>query len=247
MFFDLARSVLVGHRMNDIQPSLLPRIHCFIDFDGTISVEDTTDLLLEQFAEPEWRSVEAAWERGEFGSRECMSKQVELLRAEPARLDLFADTMQLDGGFVPFVEGLQTTGIAVTIVSDGLDRVISRALAGLQIALPVLANNLRSSGGDRWHLACPHAADSCRVGAAHCKCASLDRTSAGTLRVLIGDGRSDFCAASTADMVFAKGRLADYCREAGITHRRFQTFADMPLLFAEWLSDIATLESIPLP
>jgi 2,3-diketo-5-methylthio-1-phosphopentane phosphatase len=229
--------------MNDIQPLLPPRIHCFIDFDGTISVADTTDLLLEQFAEPEWQTIEAAWERGEFGSRECMSRQVELLRVEPARLDLFASRLRLDDGFVPFVESLQASGIAVTILSDGLDRVIAGALK--QIDLPVLANSLRTCGGDRWRLECPHTSENCRAGAAHCKCASLDRTPADMVRVLIGDGRSDFCAASTADMVFAKGRLADHCRETGITHRAFDTFADMPRLFADWL-DAVTLQAAPL-
>src|SRR4051812_17596784 len=42
------------------------------DFDGTISLRDVTDSLLERFGRPGWRELEQAWERGEIGSRECM-------------------------------------------------------------------------------------------------------------------------------------------------------------------------------
>ena len=36
-------------------------VRVFVDFDGTISLEDTTDVILERFADPEWRKVEAEW------------------------------------------------------------------------------------------------------------------------------------------------------------------------------------------
>jgi 2-hydroxy-3-keto-5-methylthiopentenyl-1-phosphate phosphatase len=46
------------------------RVRVFVDFDGTISLEDTTDVILERFADPEWRKVEAEWLAGIIGSRE---------------------------------------------------------------------------------------------------------------------------------------------------------------------------------
>lgn len=227
-------------------PPIEPSIECFIDFDGTISLEDTTDLLLAQFAEPAWRRVEAAWERGVIGSRECMSRQVELLRVDPVMLDLFANCLCIDPAFVPFVVALRESGVTVTIVSDGLDRVIAHALKRYGLALPVLANELVPVAGDRWQLDCPHASESCRASSAHCKCASFDRAPDSALRVLIGDGRSDFCAASIADMVFAKGKLADHCRANGITHRAFGSFADLPPLFSDWLANVHAVQSAQL-
>lgn len=232
--------------MNKIDLLPLPPVECFIDFDGTISLEDTTDLLLAQFAEPEWRTVEAAWERGAIGSRECMMQQVELLRVEPVMLDLFAGCLRIDPGFVRFVEALQATGISVTIVSDGLDRVIAHALKGYGLGLPVLANELIHAGGNRWQLGCPHASTGCRASSAHCKCASFDRAPDSALRVLIGDGRSDFCAASIADMVFAKGKLADHCRANRITYRSFGNFTDLPPLFSDWLANAMAVQSTHL-
>jgi 2-hydroxy-3-keto-5-methylthiopentenyl-1-phosphate phosphatase len=46
-------------------------VRVFVDFDGTISLEDTTDVILERFADPEWRKVESEWLAGIIGSREC--------------------------------------------------------------------------------------------------------------------------------------------------------------------------------
>src|SRR2546425_827163 len=39
------------------------------DFDGTISLLDVTDTLLNRFGKPGWQELEDAWERGEIGSR----------------------------------------------------------------------------------------------------------------------------------------------------------------------------------
>ena len=64
-----------------------PNWRVLVDFDGTIAPDDPTDRLLERFADPAWLEVEAAWQRGEVSSRECLSRQVALLRATPEALD----------------------------------------------------------------------------------------------------------------------------------------------------------------
>src|SRR5258708_24791411 len=56
------------------------------DFDGTISLLDVTDTLLNRFGKPGWQELEDAWERGEIGSRECMKGQVALLDMDEAEL-----------------------------------------------------------------------------------------------------------------------------------------------------------------
>ncbi len=50
--------------------------------------------------------------------------------------------------------------------------------------------------------------------------------------LVIGDGQSDMCVAATADFVFAKGRLVEYCERNGIAHARFDRFAELPQLLA---------------
>jgi len=56
---------------------------------------------------------------------------------------------------------------------------------------------------------------------------------------VIGDGKSDMCVASTADFVFAKASLADYCETNNIPYARFDTFAELPALLAKLPQGIA--------
>ena len=65
------------------------------DFDGTISLLDVTDTLLNRFGKPGWQELEDAWERGEIGSRECMKGQVALLDMSESELNLHARELRV--------------------------------------------------------------------------------------------------------------------------------------------------------
>src|ERR1700694_2372479 len=93
-----------------------------IDFDGTIALEDTTDLLLERFADPLWRQVESDWVAGRIGSRECLSRQIDLVHASEADLDQLADGVAVDPGFADFVAAGRALGLRMVIGSDGFER-----------------------------------------------------------------------------------------------------------------------------
>lgn len=211
--------------------------HIFVDFDGTITLEDTTDLILERFAAPAWREVEQAWVRGEIGSRECMARQVALLRATPEMLDSFSATLRVDPGFVAFARLCAELGLPLTILSDGLDRVARHVSKIIGADLPVVSNQLLADGDEAWRLRFPHAREDCPVAAGNCKCARLagpvPNAPCGT--VLIGDGRSDFCGAAQADFVFAKGSLAAHCQRHEVPHVEFTSFADLAPEFLAWL------------
>ena len=86
-----------------------------IDFDGTIALEDTTDLILERFADPLWRQVESDWVAGKIGSRECLSRQIDLVRASKSELDEFADGVVVDPAFGDFVVAGRALGLRMVI------------------------------------------------------------------------------------------------------------------------------------
>jgi 2-hydroxy-3-keto-5-methylthiopentenyl-1-phosphate phosphatase len=44
----------------------------------------------------------------------------------------------------------------------------------------------------------------------------------GRIVIYVGDGLSDKCAASEADVVFAKRDLAAYCDENGVPYTKFE-------------------------
>lgn len=221
----------------------------YIDFDGTISLEDSTDSLLTRYADPRWLDVEASWLRGEIGSRNCLQEQVSLLSLTPAELDSFVGSVAIDPGFVAFLALCGQLALPVTVVSDGLDIVVQRVLRQAGIDLPVVANTLVHEGGQRWSLSFPHARTSCQAGSGNCKCATVGPTpmAARSGSVLIGDGHSDFCAAGVAGLVIAKGRLLRHCREQNITCRPFATFADITNDFAGWIGLQAAIPQISFP
>ncbi|PYS76595.1 MAG: phosphatase, partial [Acidobacteria bacterium] len=82
----------------------------------------------------------------------------------------------------------------------------------------VFSSRLTWEGG-RWHVEFPYFAEGCAHGCATCKPAVMRRLNRnGARTVFVGDGLSDRYAAESADLVFAKAKLADYCRARSIAH-----------------------------
>jgi len=208
------------------------------DFDGTVSVEDITDSLLERFARPGWQTIEQAWRRGEIGSHDCMAEQVALFDASREEIDAHLDSMMIDRAFPAFVADAENAGVPLAIVSDGLDYAIRRILDSHGLGrLPIIANRLEADGPRSWRLDFPFGSPTCRIASGNCKCACAGRAREDERRVLlIGDGASDFCVAGEADLVFAKHRLIEHCRSAGIAYVPITGFADaldlLPTLLA---------------
>jgi 2-hydroxy-3-keto-5-methylthiopentenyl-1-phosphate phosphatase len=210
------------------------KCHAFIDFDGTVVPCDVTDFLLEQFADPAWQEVEKDWQAGRIGSRECMTRQVALLKATPAELSAALSQLQIDPGFASFVSQCERNGIGMTVVSDGFDLVIERVLRDAGIDLPFYANHLEPLGSNGWRVTFPSARGDCRALAGNCKCA-FTQPYLSSVKVVIGDGRSDFCVSGQADLVFAKGTLLELCRTAGVAHYAFDDFFDVTDKLGWWL------------
>lgn len=204
-----------------------------VDFDGTIATVDTTDLLLERFADPRWQEIEDDWKAGKMGSRECMLRQVDLVRATPAEIDDFVARIEIDPAFPDFVELCRQRGFDISVVSDGLDRTVGAVLARHDLELPFFANHMEWMGGDRWRLGFPHARGDCRMLQGNCKC-QFTKVAPQTLRIVVGDGRSDFCFAGEAELVLAKGTLARHAAESGMPHFAIESFAEAVPLLAAW-------------
>ena len=210
-----------------------PRI--LLDFDGTVTLRDTVDAVLEEFALPEWHDVEAEWEAGLIGSRECLTRQVALIRATPEAMDRFVDSIDIDPTFIDLVMMNRRLGTDLEIVSDGFERSVRRIMRRLDFSCPVRANMLLPVDRDRWTLLSPHSKDDCRSKAGTCKCA----VGRGRRSILIGAGRSDVCVAREASFVFAKGRLADHCEAEGIPHMRIRHLGDVVVPLARRLTLLA--------
>jgi HAD superfamily phosphoserine phosphatase-like hydrolase len=130
----------------------------------------------------------------------------------------------VDPTFGAFVDAVRAHGASIIVISSGIASVIHDALARSGVSVDVLANDVDFSP-DGWTIQfiddSPNAHDkAARVRAAR------DR---GAHTVYVGDGISDFEAASVADVRFAKrGRaLEAYCRDRGISVTTFSSFAEI--------------------
>jgi 2,3-diketo-5-methylthio-1-phosphopentane phosphatase len=206
-----------------------------IDFDGTVSLRDSVDALLERHAPANWHTIEADWAEGRITAQACMRAQIGLITASERQLQHFFESIRLDPAFPDFLAHVQSFS-HLAIISDGIGRAIHMALevAGLP-GVPVYANRL-TFDGKAWDLEFPNADAGCLVGSGTCKCAVARRLAAplGGPLILIGDGRSDACLASRADYVFAKDSLARHCEAEAIPYTEFQTFADVLGVVRGW-------------
>jgi 2,3-diketo-5-methylthio-1-phosphopentane phosphatase len=215
----------------------------FLDFDGTITRRDAVDAILEKFADPRWLAIEEDWKSGRIGSRECLSAQMQLVRATRDQIDALLDSIEVDDAFVRLLDTCSAHGVEVHIISDGFDYCINRILNRSSLNLHGRLKNVRilSSHIERdknhWKVDFPSFHQSCAHGCATCKPAVmrlLNQTNAPA--IFVGDGLSDRYAVESADLVFAKDGLASYCAENSIEHTPYQNLGDVAAHLDRWLA-----------
>lgn len=210
----------------------------FIDFDGTISKNDVVDLILERFGMRQWTDIERLWLEGKIGSRECLSRQMDLVSASEKDFNSLIDEVEIDPYFVDFLRRAKELGVPCAVVSDGFDIVIGsilkRALSKnpeLLKDLPVYSNKLlRSANGYKAQFPegplCEHACANCKPRVIR----SLSRE--GERIIFVGDGLSDRFAAGEAHLTFAKNKLLKFCQDKKIAHKSYDDFRQIE----DWLS-----------
>ncbi|MBI3767598.1 MAG: HAD-IB family phosphatase [Deltaproteobacteria bacterium] len=203
-------------------------IELLCDFDGTVALEDTVDLLLEQLADPAWRILEERWVRGEIDSRECMAGQIPLIQGGWAAIRRILEGARVDPTFAGFAVWCRRRGIRLRIVSGGIDRVIHYLLAREGITVDeIWAPHLVEDERGRLTLDFPASTGRTRCGSTFCKCELFAGRMPRPLRILVGDGRSDFCCARQADWIFARDTLITHCRAQAIDFLPFEDFAEI--------------------
>jgi 2-hydroxy-3-keto-5-methylthiopentenyl-1-phosphate phosphatase len=221
----------------------------FLDFDGTTSSRDAVDLILEKFADARWLAVEEDWRAGLIGSRECLARQMALVRALPRELDELLASIELDAGLCALLETCARLDVAVSVVSDGFDYCIRRILrAGatrvvrLVRDVRVCASHLAHAGGGRWRAEFPYFRTTCAHGCATCKPAVMNLLNAHDApAIFVGDGLSDRYAAGEADLVFAKKSLARFCGEQAIGFVPYESLAEVAARLEEIVRDKSQL------
>jgi len=210
------------------------RVLVFCDFDGTIMQSDTCLELCARFtSDDSWRAMEEKWQEGSVGSIEMAQAVLATIHTPLPEILLQLERGEVSAGFMDFARHCLEQKLPLIIVSDGYDAIIKHILARLGLSLPIYANTLfdfQQREGQGLSADFPHANPEC----SRCACCKRtiitrikERAGGAWQSVLIGDGRSDYCAARIADIVFAKDKLAALCQREGIPFSPWNDFTDI--------------------
>lgn len=188
-----------------------------LDWDGTCTVDDTLQMVLDRFGDHEiWHRVEAQLLAGEIGYRELMETEMGTIRAPLDEVNAFlAEHAVVRAGLRELADRRPL------ILSSGFHETIEPLLAREGVEADVVANRV-DAGTDGWRIRWRDP-EPCPVCGEVCKRRSLPAEPF----VYVGDGYSDRCAARLAERVFATDGLAVWFDEHGLPYEPFGDLHDV--------------------
>ena len=203
------------------------RYRVYLDFDNTISRGDVLDGIIGHFATGSaWRELETEWEEGRIGARACLDGQLRALRGSWPEFQRHLAGVKLDPGFSTLRGLLRDHRVESAILSDNFDLFLGEILRQHGHAdLPVYANHAEWAD-DRVLPSFPYYNPAC-PGCAHCKKTHFVPRRDRRLIIYVGDGRSDICPATHADIVFAKAGLLTHLQAQGRPCHAFTDLRDV--------------------
>ena len=202
----------------------------FVDFDGTITLEDVGEAIFKKFGETEKvkRIIEDLLS-DKISSRQCWDELCDSVdNINKAELDEFIDLLDVDPTFIPFVKFCSENKIDMVVLSDGFDYYIDRLFnkAGLS-GLKYYSNKLFVDDKGILKAEYPYF-DVDSPTSANCKKNHIiNHSSDDEYTVYIGDGNSDKEAAQYCDFIFAKDGLARFCSIERISFYPFKNFTEV--------------------
>jgi 2-hydroxy-3-keto-5-methylthiopentenyl-1-phosphate phosphatase len=204
----------------------LDKLVVMCDFDGTITLQDTSEYILDKHARGDWRAFDNLLDRGEISIDECMNEQFALVNlGEEAIIKELDRAISIRPGFPELVEDCAQKGMEFYVVSAGLSFVIRHFIGKLCLGDKVrVVSPIARYDGRRIVFTFPPLI---MPGSKSFKDDLVLRLKSGGMRVaFIGDGPPDAQAARIADLRFAvKGRkLESILSKEGLAHTSFEDF-----------------------
>ena len=105
------------------------------DFDGTVTEEDISFLLLDAFAQGDWRQLLRQYREHKISVGEFNTRAFAMVKADKHRLlEALQGGVKVRAGFHELVTYSLEKGLRLVIVSNGLDFYIRAVLKGLGLA-----------------------------------------------------------------------------------------------------------------
>lgn len=197
------------------------------DFDGTITREDQSFLILDEFADGDWRQYLEEYRAGRISVGEFNTLVFAMVRAdEAALLNFLRGKVRLRPGLGELVSYCREQGYEYVIVSNGLDFYIRAILsdAGLDgVAFHAATTRFQPGGLDVQYIG--PGGKILAKGFKNEYLASF--RAAGNRVVYLGDGLSDIFPARLAVHTFACRELLPLCQKEGLPCTPFEDLLEV--------------------
>ena len=200
-----------------------------IDFDGTVTEEDVSFLLLDTYVGPVWREYLKEYTAGKISVGAFNKKVFGLMKANEKTMTglvLTSPRVRIRPGFKELIEYCSKKGFKIVIVSNGLMFYIEAILKqqgveGLEINA---AENVFYPGGMKVRYVGPDG-NEVEAGFKEAHTAALRKE--GYNVIYLGNGSSDIHPARLAMHVFATDDLLKRCKLENLKHFPFKDFHDV--------------------
>ena len=197
------------------------------DFDGTITEEDMSFLLLDSFANKSWRRLLTEYREGRMSVGYFNTEAFAMVKADRQTLLKFVRSkVKIRAGFHELLAYCRRKGFRFVIVSNGLVFYIEAILRDTGIDnIDVLAAQTHfSPKGIEAKYIGPEG-NQIQDGFKEAYIRLFLRN--GYCVVYVGNGISDASPAKQAHHIFATGELLDYCKQANLNCTPFADLNDV--------------------
>ena len=208
--------------MNEVSKTL---VQC--DFDGTITEEDVSFVMLDAFADGDWKQLFTEYEEGKISVGYFNTTAFAMVKADrQSLLEIAMSKIKVRPGFHELVACCRRKGFRFVIVSNGLDFYIEKILrdAGLADIEVYAAKTQFHPEGLKVHYIGP---DGNQLDSDF-KVAYVNSFLKEGYRIIYaGNGTSDIAPAKMCSHIFATGALLAYCQQTNLGCTPFTDFNEV--------------------
>jgi 2-hydroxy-3-keto-5-methylthiopentenyl-1-phosphate phosphatase len=198
-----------------------------IDFDGTITEDDVSFVLLDTFAQGDWRKLFQQYRENKISVGDFNTRAFAMVKASSEELlQVARDKVKLRGGLHNLVAYCQERGFRLVIVSNGLDFYIKSILedVGLgNIEVHAAQTRFNADGLEVQYIG----PEGNLLNSGFKEAYTRLFLKQGYRVVCVGNGPSDIFPASLAQYVFARDGLLESCREKRLKCKSFNDLNDV--------------------
>ena len=197
------------------------------DFDGTLTEEDVSFLILDEFAIGDWRGIFSDYQVGNISVGDFNNRAFALVQKDQDFIKRFIiEKAKLRPGLKELVEYCYSARVNFNIVSNGLDFYINVLMEyyGIKNVSVFAARTIFTPSGIDARYFSPQGQELARDFKVSYTRQYLHE---GFNVIYAGNGPSDIPPAGLSSHTFTTGSLSDYYESQGLKHRPFTNLGDI--------------------